>query len=64
MEDPTNKVRTRSIRRNYNDVEKQCKTNPSYERLEAIEILRIPKSFPQNELEDTAFNIFSKFNCN
>lgn len=31
MENPTNKAEKRSIRRNYNDGEKQCKTNASNE---------------------------------
>lgn len=45
-------------------VERQCCANAQYARRQTIEIMEIPKSVPQNRLEDIVCNNFSKLKCN
>ena len=45
-------------------VERQCCANAQHARRQTIEIMEIPKSVPQNRLEDIVCNNFSKLKCN
>ena len=43
-------------------MEKQSWTNSQFPQRQASKIMGIPKSIPQNQLEDTIGNIFSRIN--
>ena len=45
-------------------MERQCWVSVQYSRRECVEIVRIPSSVHQNQLEDSVCKIFDKLNCN
>ena len=45
------------------DMERQCWANAQYSRREYIEVVGIPDSVNNNELEDKALTVFQKIGC-
>ena len=45
------------------DMEKQCWANTQYSRRECLEVVCIPESVQNNELEDKVLTIFKKIGC-
>ena len=45
------------------DLERQCWASAQYSRRECIEVVRIPKSVNNNELDDKVLTVFQKIGC-
>ena len=45
------------------DMERQCWANAQYSRRECIEVVGIPNSVRNNELEDKVLTVFQKIGC-
>ena len=45
------------------DMERQCWANAQYSRRECIEVVGIPNSINNNELEDKVLTVFQKIGC-